>query len=50
MRYIFSFIFILLTQLVNAQQPFQGTIVYSLKASTEKKNAELTAMFGVNKG
>ena len=49
MKYIFSIIFILLIQTGYGQQPFQGTIVYSLKASTEKKNAELTAMFGINK-
>ncbi|MGZ5190648.1 MAG: hypothetical protein ACXWCZ_06475 [Flavisolibacter sp.] len=49
MKYIFSFTFILLIQNAIAQQPFQGTIVYSLKASSEKKEAELTAMFGVNK-
>lgn len=49
MKYILSVAFILLIQELWAQQPFQGTIVYSLKASSEKKDAELTAMFGVNK-
>ena len=49
MKYIFSCISILLIHLAYAQQPFQGTIVYRLKASSEKKEAELTAMFGVNK-
>lgn len=32
-----------------AQTPFQGTVVYALKASGEKDDAALTIFFGVNK-
>jgi hypothetical protein len=32
-----------------AQTPFQGTVVYTLKASGEKNDAALTILFGVNR-
>jgi hypothetical protein len=49
MRYFFVLGFLFFIQQAFTQQPFQGTIVYNLKATGEKKEAELTAMFGVNK-
>lgn len=49
MRIVFLIVFALLSELVIGQTPFQGTIVYNLHASKEKKDGELTIQFGVNK-
>lgn len=49
MKILFSIALVLYASIGYAQQRFQGTIVYDLKASHEKDEAQLTAEFGPNK-
>ena len=49
MRILFAIAFVLSCNIVFAQQPFQGTIIYNMKASHEKEEAQLTAQFAPNK-
>lgn len=49
MKYFIAAFFLLLPDCIFAQKPFQGTIIYSLYATGDEKNAELTAMFTTNK-
>jgi hypothetical protein len=49
MRILFAIAFLLAANILFAQKPFEGTIVYSLKATHEKDDAQLTVEFAPNK-
>lgn len=49
MKLFFAFVFVLLLGSVQAQQVFQGSIVYTIKAPQEKGDAELLILYGPNK-
>jgi hypothetical protein len=42
MKLIYAVVLVFLVNATNAQQPFQGTIVYNLHTDKEKNDAELT--------
>lgn len=49
MKLIFALAFVLLLNNTQAQQVFQGSITYTIKAPQEKSDAELLIMYGPNK-
>jgi hypothetical protein len=49
MKLFFAFVFVLLLNSAHAQQVFQGSIVYTIKAPQEKQDAELLILYGPNK-
>jgi hypothetical protein len=49
MELVFAVVFVLLLNTVQAQQVFQGSIVYTLHVPQEKNDAELLIMYGPNK-
>ena len=49
MRVLVLFVAIFFSHLLQAQTPFQGKVVYVLKAEGEKKDAELSIYFAPNK-
>lgn len=49
MKLLYVLLFVLVLSNVEAQQVFQGSIVYTIKAPQEKGDAELLIMYGPNK-
>ena len=49
MKLIYAVVLVLLVNSINAQQSFQGSIVYNLHVPQEKNDAELLIQYGPNK-